>query len=422
MKQGILKNKDFLLLAQGQIVSNIGNSIHTVAVTWFIFDTIGKDRSGIVLGLFFVCSFIPIIFFGPVSGVFVDRISRKFIIVSTDIIRGVLLLLLCLLTYYNIFPLTFLFLITIVSAIFFTFFNPAVSAVTPNIVHPDDLVKANSITGMSIQISIVIGAAVSGFLYAEIGIVGIYLLNGVSFILSGISEMFIKIPQVKISRKGKSHFLKDFKEGILYVKNDKPTLALLILSLLFNFISQPLFAIVIPKVIKFTMMLDASYLGIFQSVSSVASIGGMIIITTISKRKLNHYAILMFTLILASIIVICYGIPILPTVQCIVSQQNIFIIYCILGFIFMISIAIISIPINVILQKRTPDEFRGRFFALLTTGGLAAAPLGNLIFGTLSDYVLPSVVLFILGFFLLAFNIVMIFSPNLKLLYKIDKL
>jgi MFS transporter, DHA3 family, macrolide efflux protein len=326
------------------------------------------------------------------------------------------------LTYYNIFPLTFLFLITIVSAFFFTFFNPAVSAVTPNIVHHDDLVKANSITGMSIQISVVIGAAASGFLYEEIGIVGIYLLNGVSFVISGISELFIQIPQLQALGKAKSHFLKDFKEGIIYVKNDKPTLGLLILALLFNFISQPFLTIIIPKIIKFTMLLDASYLGIFQSVSAIASICGMITITTLCKKKINHYGVLIFTLILSSVIIICYSIPILPNIQAQLTIGNVFIIYCILGFIFMLFMAIISIPMNVILQKRTPDEFRGRFFALLSTGCLCAAPLGNLIFGTLSDYIMPAIVVFVLGILLLTVSISMIFSPNLKMLYKVEKL
>jgi len=52
MKQGLLKNRNFLLLAQGLGVSNIGNAIQITAVAWYILSSVDKDHSGFILSLY----------------------------------------------------------------------------------------------------------------------------------------------------------------------------------------------------------------------------------------------------------------------------------------------------------------------------------------------------------------------------------
>ena len=145
MKQGLLKNRNFLLLTEGLGVSNIGNAIQITAVAWYILSSVDKAHSGFILSLYSLCLLVPIIITGPVAGVYVDRINRKLIIAGSELICGILFLILCLLTFFNFFPLPSLFIITILISFFFSFFNPAVNAVLPSIVHGDDLLRANSI-------------------------------------------------------------------------------------------------------------------------------------------------------------------------------------------------------------------------------------------------------------------------------------
>ena len=100
----IYKNKNYLLLIQGGIVSNLGNSVRGIAITWFILTSAGMKNSGLVLALFSVCWIVPNIVLGPVSGALVDRINRKFIIVSTDIFSGIFVMIIAFLTYINFMP------------------------------------------------------------------------------------------------------------------------------------------------------------------------------------------------------------------------------------------------------------------------------------------------------------------------------
>ena len=193
----VFRNRNFMLLLIGQLVSNLGNAIHSVSVVWYILNMVGEGKSGIFIASFTMCTLVPAIIFGPISGVYVDKLDRKKIIWGTDLIRGSLILVLGILTYYKVFPLTALFVITALSSFFGTFFNPAVDSSIPNIVDEKNLMTANSVNGMSRQLVFIFGAAIAGFLYYSIGIVGIFIVNGISFILSGISEMFIKLPSNK---------------------------------------------------------------------------------------------------------------------------------------------------------------------------------------------------------------------------------
>ncbi len=417
INQGLLKNRNFLLLAQGLGVSNIGNAIQITAVVWYILSSVDKAHSGFILSLYSLCLLVPIIITGPVAGVYVDRIDRKLIIAGSDLICGILFLILCLLTFFNFFPLPSLFIITIMISFFFSFFNPAVNAVLPCIVHGDDLIRANSITQMTTQISFVIGAAVSGLLYHKIGIIGVFFLNGISYMISGISEIFINIPKLSKTCKEKTHILKDLLSGLIYVKNDKPILILFLYFFLFCFAGRPFSTLLIPKIINYNLNLNASYFGYFNSSVACGGIIGMLLIAYLSKKKINQYILFISSSIIYTLIIISFAIPILPSIIENTSPYNTIILYCIFGFIMMVLTSLIIIPVYSIFQKRIPNELLGRFFAIYYTCVLSATPIGSLIFGSLSDVIPEYSVVLIIGLFLLIIIITLLKFPKLKELY-----
>ena len=417
MKQGLLKNKIFLLLTQGLGVSNIGNAIQITAVAWYILSSVGKTHSGFILSLYSLCLLVPIIITGPVAGVYVDRINRKLIIAGSDLICGILFLLLCLLTFFNVFPLPSLFIITILISFFFSFFNPAVNAVLPSIVHDDDLLRANSITQMTTQLSFVIGAAVSGLLYHKIGIIGVFFLNGISYVISGITEIFIDIPNFIKTSKEKTHILKDLLSGFIYVKNDKPILILFLYFFLFCFAARPFSTLLVPKIINYNLALDVSYFGYFNSSFAGGGIIGMLLIAYLSKKRINQYILFISSSITFTLIIISFAIPILPSIIENISPYNTIILYCIFGFMMMMLTSFIIIPIYSIFQKRIPNELLGRFFAIYYTCVLSATPIGSLMFGSLSDVIPEYSVVLIMGFFLLIITITLLKFPKLKELY-----
>ncbi|KPU27606.1 hypothetical protein TR13x_03485 [Caloranaerobacter sp. TR13] len=416
-KSNILRNRNFMLLIIGKIVSNVGNSLHNAAVAWYIMSLVGEKSAGFFMGIFGMCSLIPFIIFGPISGVFVDKVDRKKIIVGTDFIRGGLILLLALLSYFNVLNIWILFGITAISAFFATFFNPAVSATIPNIVEEKDLHKANSLDGMSLQLSWIVGVAISGFLYYWIGIFGIFIVNGISFIISGISETFINIPPIKRDmnniNKNEWSFWKDFKEGIVFLKGQKAIVVLLGFALIINFLFNPIFQIVFPKTIKFTLNLTAKENGILSSAFPIGAIIGMFILSILPSRE-KYYMFMINGIIADGLIMMLFGIPLIFFKFSFISSFGVYAIFLFLILILGIVNALVNVPINTTFQKIVPDEFRGRFFGILNTLSQGIVPLGLAALGYISDKLASSTIFIISGIIVSLLGIFMFFIPELK--------
>ena len=412
-KQSIFQNRNFMLLLVGQIVSNLGNAVHSVAVAWFIMGLVGEGLSGTYMAILGTCTLIPYIVFGPISGVFVDRISRKLIIAGTDIIRGALILSLAAFVYFNFYPLAALFAVTVLSALFGSFFNPAIDASIPNVVEEKDLTQANSVNGMSRQLTWIIGGAISGFLYYKIGVVGIFIVNGLSFILSGLSEMFIKLPPVKKKESGSESFWEDFKGGIQFVRSKRIVMVLMAFALVLNFLFNPIFQIIFPKTMRFTLETGAQEYGIFQAIIPIGAMLGMMALSAVPKLG-KSYKVVLVSMAAQSALLAGFGVPILPSVLGVIGKTNVFVLYCMMILVSMVANSLVNVPVFTAFQKIVPDEYRGRFFGLLNTLTQGIVPLGLAVFGILSDVVHPAAIFMFAGGVSLALSIWMMFVKEFK--------
>ncbi len=130
--KGKLFNGNFILLLFGQIVSSTGNSIVYIGLIWWVITAYSRTDSGIVLGTVLAFNVIPKVILGPFAGVLADRFSRKFIVVSSDILRGFVNALLAVMIFSNFLSLTWLYLLMVASAVGTAFFNPAISSSPPS--------------------------------------------------------------------------------------------------------------------------------------------------------------------------------------------------------------------------------------------------------------------------------------------------
>ena len=392
----LYRNKDFLLLLQGKFVSNLGNAIHRVAVIWYIINLVKESESGLYLALFSLCTFVPLIIFGPLSGVYVDRLNRKYILVGTDIISGILILVLALLTKNNIFPFLSLLIISSLCSIFGSFFNPAAEAILPTIVSSKNLIKANSYNGIIFRLTLILGAGLAGFMYHWFGIIGIFYLNGISFVISGITEMFINVPHLKTAKE-KKHFWNEFKEGLIFIKNDRTLSIMLSYSLLATLLIAPIFTILLPLIIKFTLKLTVINLGQFESIASIGALVGMFIISKIPNSKKMYKNLFSSCIIIRPLMLCIFGCMILPFfTQSQSNTFNVFYVLCLIMFLIMVICPIIQVPIQTSFQKRTPDKLRGRFFSIFASGMACTIPLGTTIAGFIVDYFhFSSIIIFV---------------------------
>ncbi|MFW5873705.1 MAG: MFS transporter [Bacillota bacterium] len=404
--KNIWRNKDFLLLFSGGLVSRIGNGIHNIALVWFILELTG---SGTTTGTILVLSTLPAVLIGPFGGLIADRINRKLLIAGNDFLRGFIVLGLGWTIYSGQANFYVLGSATVLISISGAFFNPAVSAVFPNLVSSENLEKANSLENISMNFTQIIGAAIGGILIGTLGIAGAFFFNGISFILSGISELFINIPPVSQEADSKESFLADFKYGLEYLAGRKEILGLFIIFLFLNFLYNGLFAVGLPFIYNQVLEVNGLLFGLAKSIFPVGAIIGSILINYIMIE--NNIKFLGKTLTAQSCLLMLMGLPLSYFILDSYSTNNIYLVLKILLLGIGILNALVNIPIITIFQKMIPDNLRGRVFGLLGSLTQGLTPISMGLMGILFDRVSPNILFIIPGILAIIISFSVIYIP-----------
>ena len=381
----LLKNKDFILLFLGGFVSRIGNGIHYIALVWFVLDITG---SGSATGMILLLSTLPGVLIGPFSGVIADKFDRKKLIVYMDIIRGLIVLWLGYTVYIGTANFFHIGIATVLIAICTSFFNPAITASIPNIVHDKLLQKANSLNHFSMNFTQIIGAAVGGILIATFGIAGVFFINGISFLISAFSEIFITLPETKIEKELEKSptIINEIKFGLNFLWKKKELVSLFTIALFLNFVSTGLVILGLPFVFKELLEVNSQLYGYAQSVFPAGAVVGSIILSQIPEIR-NYFKVLFYSLSSQSILLALIALPILPYFLMNTATMQIYYSLMVILFIVGILNAVVNVPISILLQRLIPDNLRGRITGLLSTMSQALVPISVALTGYLLDIV-----------------------------------
>ncbi len=374
-----LFNKNFFLLWQGQTVSNIGSQIFSIAVIFWIKHT--TDSASLV-GLILMTSSLPAVLMSTIGGAAADRFRRRNIIVICDLLNGIAVLMLSILFFVspeaNDLIITGLFVVSIYIAFVNSFFQPAITAAVPDLVPKEKISGANSLTQFSQQFSLFIGQGMGGVLFRVLGAPLLILLNGISYIFSSISELFIKIPQ-KLPEKVTgfnehvSKFKEDIKEGFHYVMNNSGLKTLVLLSALLNFLAMPII-VLLPFYIEDFLKLNEDWYGFMLAAFGFGSVIGYLIAGTLKLNGKARGAAIIIMIILESVMHAALGL--------ISTGSSALILALTAGTMS----GFVSVSIITILQITTESQIRGRVFGFLTTLSGAMAPLGMGLGGILYDF------------------------------------
>ncbi len=173
------RNARFRRLWYGQIVSQLGDWFDTVALFTLITTLTG---SGEALGLLLVAEFLPPTLVSPFAGIIIDRLPRKLVLVLSDLGRALLVLLFLLAQSPGDVWLVYAVLILKVSLV--ACFEPARSALLPNIVTPEELVAANGLSSATWSAMLAFGAALGGLVVGTLGVQAAFVLDALTFLLS----------------------------------------------------------------------------------------------------------------------------------------------------------------------------------------------------------------------------------------------
>lgn len=369
-----LFNRDFILLWLGQSVSQLGNGAGFIALIWWIQTTTG---SAVALGTLAMVQTLVGVGVGPFAGAFVDRFDRKSIIILTDLIRGINYLVLGWLVYTGQLTMPLVYGIAAFNALCGQFFGPAISASIPQLVPDKFLEKANSLNQVTATMVNIVGFAVGGVIVAFLGVPMLLAVDGVSYILSAISELFIRIPKLAKEKAVLSAglFIRDIKEGFVFVRKSPVLFRILQVAMLLNFFGAPFF-ILLPKFVNEHMGAGSEVYGYLLSAQMVGALIAIIILSSTSLIQ-KHLWIVRWSLVVQAAAYIT--LPFLPA-----AYWGIHISLFVFGGMMN---AIVNIYFSTLMQRATPPEYMGKVFGLVGTMCQALQPASQGLTGIVAEFV-----------------------------------
>lgn len=210
----LIRNRRYFPLWLGQLISNLGDTLHYIALVVWVYQRTGSSLA--IAGTVFF-EVVPVVLLAPVAGVVIDRLPRKAILVAADVARAVLVLALLLTTeQWQVYG------IVAALAAAGTFFNPAVNATLPTLLSADDLLAANSVawsTGRFVQI---IGSAVALGVIETVGAEAAFVFNAGTFLVSALLLLLLPVPPGrKVETRGWHAYVADARAGVRFARHDR---------------------------------------------------------------------------------------------------------------------------------------------------------------------------------------------------------
>ena len=358
----LLKDKNFFLLWFAQIISNFGDRLDQMALIGLIY--LRMPGSTIELAKLLSFTILPVFIIGPIAGICVDRWNRKATMITCDLIRGILVLLIPLIIKYSTSMVPIYAVVFVIFSVT-RFFVPCKLSIIPDIVHKDKLLLANSLSSTTMMIATIVSFGFSGIIVARFGPQAGFYIDSGSYFISAILVFFLavklketidlKTAEVKLKDIARKTIIEDIKEGLRYLKDHKD-IRMVASTMFLLMAGVGSIYIVIIVFIQEALRSSTAYLGLLVMFLGIGLFLGSIAYgkfgSRFPKRKVINFG-LMTTGLIVVIFTICLKFA--PS----------FLIAGVLSVALGIFSAPIIVSSNTLLHEVMLDEMRGRIFSSL---------------------------------------------------------
>src|ERR687893_573341 len=214
----LLSNTRFLRLWIGQGTSFVGDAVSMVALVVLVVQITGSASA---VGGALVARLLPTIA-SPLAGVLADRLDRRFVLVTSDLARAVLVLGLVFAR-----DLATIYVLVFFMGLARTIFNPTVRAAFPSVVGGGDLTRANALISGTFSTSIMVGPALGGLLVAIVGVDAAFAVDATTYLVSAVllSRLHLPLPR---RENGEEGFMRAFRSGLDYLRGARVPLAIVV--------------------------------------------------------------------------------------------------------------------------------------------------------------------------------------------------
>jgi predicted MFS family arabinose efflux permease len=351
----LLRNRNFLLLASGQAISNIGDFVFSTTLLVWVFSL--THSAGAVSGVL-VAQYVPVFALGPIAGVFVDRWNRRTTMVATDLLRMVFALLPFVVPEPLRLPAIYASVFAIAS--FSRFFMPARMGVMQVIVAPGQQTRAASIGQATFALSFIIGPAIASPLYFLVGPFVACSINAASFLVSALCLMAVRAsrkalrPYIQSEKSGIGAIASEVYVGLRLIMKSRVLYMVMILALIAMLGAGALNALDIIFVVQ-RLHMSASLYGPLVAIAGLGTLAGAIVIGIFASRIKPS--------LLLSACVLWLGVGIV-----VYAFQTWFALALVIYFLASLPQGGIDIGFAPLLLNATPRAMMGRVEAVMETG------------------------------------------------------
>lgn len=365
----IKKTVRFLL---SQTISLFGSSLVQYAIIWHI--TL-ETQSGVMMMLSIICGFLPAFFVSPFAGVWADRYSRKTLIVLSDALIALSTLLLAVLFVFGHREIWLLFAVSAVRSFGTGIQVPAVSALLPQLVPEDKLMRVNAVNGSIQSVITLISPMASGLLLTFASIEAVFLIDvGTAAIAIFILIVLLNVPvHKKAKQKSAVSYFADLRLGAAYVKSHGYIIRFFIFSGIFFILVSPA-AFLTPLQVVRSFGEEVWRLSAIEIVFSGGMFLGGILIASWGGFKNRIHTMAFAGVALGAC---TFGLGVV----------SVFWLYLVIMGLTGFAVPLYNTPSTVLLQERVEEDYLGRVFGIFGMIAHSIMPLGMLLFGPLSEIV-----------------------------------
>lgn len=364
---------DFLRLWAGQTISQFGSQISALALP--LLAILVLDASTFEVAALGVAEFLPFILFSLPAGAWVDRLSRRPILIVTDWGRAVALATLPLAYFLDSLTMTQLYVVGFCVGVFTVFFDVAYQSFLPSLVERDDLTDANGKLEVTRSAAQTAGPGVAGILVGVLTAPYAVLVDALSFVASALFLSAIRLREDVVSADAsetRPRLRNEIADGLRFVLRHPIMRPSLVYVAAFNFSSNLVFSIYIVYAVR-VLDLSPAAIGVIGSLANIGLLVGALAAPRLGRRfgigpvLIGVAAISGFSLWLVPLARDGAAIPLL------VSS----------GLIFGFCAVVYNVVGISVMQAITPDRMLGRMTASRRFVVFGVIPLGMLAGGTL---------------------------------------
>ena len=361
-----MKKKNILYLVSSKGISKIGDIIFDFANNTFL---AGLNPTSLSLvAIYQSLESVIGVLFNLFGGVIADSFKRKKIIVATNFLCGFACIILSFISREQ--WLVYAIVLTNVFLAFMSAFSgPSYKAFTKEIVKKDSISQLNSLLETTSTVIKVTVPMIAIFLYKLLGIHGVLLLDGLSFLIAALLILFVVPINEEVVTKDKmtiSKILNDLKTGFKYVYSHKSIFIIIVLSALVNFFLAA-YNLLLPYSNQMFGEISSRLYGTFLTAEAIGGFVGAILSGFVNKSLSSKRLILFLA---------CSGMMLMLVIPLYFIFHNV-IILAFSPALFNLFLSIFNIQFFSIVQRDVDNEFLGRVFGIIFTIAILFMPIGT---------------------------------------------